>query len=92
MFCSDQRWYYADARQIPQKSFDHAAHTGSDTGTGQRFNLTRLARPSCQAVLLIAAVLTATARGISDGAALKNGMKEKSREFAEKGNELYAKA
>jgi len=31
-------------------------------------------------------------KGISDEAALKKGMEEKSREFTEKGSELYAKA
>jgi phosphomethylpyrimidine synthase len=34
----------------------------------------------------------AAEQGISDEAALQKGMAEKSREFAEKGNEIYAKA
>jgi len=31
-------------------------------------------------------------QGIAEAEALKKGMEEKSREFAEKGNEIYAKA
>ena len=34
----------------------------------------------------------AAAQGMAEEEALKKGMKEKSKEFAEKGNELYAKA
>ena len=33
----------------------------------------------------------ATEQGIAEEEALKNGMEEKSREFTEKGSELYAK-
>ena len=34
----------------------------------------------------------AAERGITEEKALKKGMEEKSREFTEKGNEIYAKA
>ena len=34
----------------------------------------------------------AAEQGIAEGEALKKGMEEKSREFVEKGSELYAKA
>ena len=34
----------------------------------------------------------AAEQGIAEEEALKKGMEEKSKEFAEKGNELYAKA
>ena len=34
----------------------------------------------------------AAEQGIAEEEALKKGMEEKSREFAEKGNEIYAKA
>lgn len=34
----------------------------------------------------------AAEQGVSEAAALAKGMEEKSREFAEKGSELYAKA
>ena len=34
----------------------------------------------------------AAEQGVVEGEALKNGMEEKSREFTEKGSELYTKA
>jgi phosphomethylpyrimidine synthase len=80
----------SDEGETPRNSFIHRLPPVGAAGFDMA-KTTRIAHP-CPMRIAEDVRKYAAEQGIADEEALKKGMEEKSREFTEKGSELYAKA